>query len=132
MKRIIAVDFDGTCVTHEYPQVGRDVPHAVEVLKRLNDAGVKIIVWTMRCGDYLDIDAREWFEANDIEVWSYNSNPEQTSWTESPKCYAQAYIDDAAIGCPLIYPETGARPFVDWKKVETLLEDAGFLAARKF
>ena len=129
MNKMIAVDFDGTCVTHEYPRVGTDVPHAVEVLKRLNEAGVKIIVWTMRCGVYLDTDAREWFEERGIEVWSYNSNPEQSSWTQSPKCYAQAYIDDAAIGCPLIYPENGARPYVDWKEVEILLEESGFLAA---
>ena len=127
MRRIIAVDFDGTVVTHEYPRVGSEVPFAVEVLKRLNEEGVSIIVWTMRCGDYLDIDAVNWFEERGIEVWSYNANPEQKSWTESPKCYAQAYIDDAAIGCPLIYPEDGGRPYVDWKKVEKLLEEAGFL-----
>lgn len=29
---IIAVDFDGTCVTHEYPKVGREIG-AVGVLK---------------------------------------------------------------------------------------------------
>lgn len=127
MSRIIAVDFDGTVVTHEYPEVGADVPHAVEVLKRLNDAGVRIIVWTMRGGEYLDVHAKEWFESKDIEVWAYNSNPEQSSWTQSPKCYAQAYIDDAAIGCPLIHPANGRRPFVDWMKVEKLLEAAGFL-----
>ena len=127
MEKIIAVDFDGTVVTHEYPRVGKDVPHALEVLKRLNDEGVKIIVWTMRCGDFLDVDARQWFNANKIEVWSYNENPEQSSWTHSPKCYAQAYIDDAAIGCPLIYPDDG-RPYVDWLTVEKLLEAGGFLA----
>lgn len=127
MNRIIAVDFDGTCVTHEYPRVGTDVPHAVEVLKRLNEAGAKIIVWTMRSGVHLDVHAKEWFETRDIEVWSYNANPEQSSWTNSPKCYAERYIDDAAIGCPRIYPENGARPFVDWKKVEQLLEEDGFI-----
>ena len=127
MNRIIAVDFDGTCVTHEYPRVGADVPHAARVLKRLNEAGVKIIVWTMRGGVHLETDARQWFETRGIEVWSYNSNPEQASWTESPKCYAQAYIDDAAIGCPLVYPENGARPYVDWRTVESLLEENRFL-----
>ena len=63
MNRIVAVDFDGTCVTHEYPRVGADVPHAARVLKRLIESGVKIIVWTMRCDEYLDVHAREWFEA---------------------------------------------------------------------
>ena len=127
MSRIIAVDFDGTVVTHEYPQVGKEVPFAVDVLKRLNEAGVKIIVWTMRCGDYLDIDAVNWFQERNIEIWSYNLNPSQKSWTDSPKCYAEAYIDDAAVGCPLIYPADGGRPYVDWKEVERLLEEAGFL-----
>lgn len=77
MKRdkIIAVDFDGTCVKHEYPEIGDDVPHAVEVLKRLNEANVRIIVWTMRSGEHLDVGAKEWFETRGIEVWAYNKNP---------------------------------------------------------
>ena len=127
MSKIIAVDFDGTCVTREYPEVGADIPHAVEVLKKLNNEGVKIIVWTMRCGEHLDVHAKEWFENHGIEVWAYNSNPEQSSWTQSPKCYAQAYIDDAAIGCPLIYPVNGRRPYVDYIKIEKPLEETGFL-----
>lgn len=126
-KKVIAVDFDGTVVKHRFPEIGEEVPHAVEVLKRLNEAGVRIIVWTMRCGEHLDVHAKEWFEKRGIEVWAYNRNPEQTSWTESPKCYAHAYIDDGAIGCPLIYPETNGRPFVDWFAVERLLEENGFL-----
>ena len=127
MRKIIAVDFDGTVVTHEYPAVGREVPYAVEVLKRFNEEDVDIIVWTMRCGKYLDDDAAAWFKEREIKIWSYNSNPQQTSWTQSPKCYAEAYIDDSAIGCPLVYPKDGARPYVDWIKVESLLEEAGFL-----
>lgn len=42
---IIAVDFDGTCVTHEY--VGKEIG-AAEVLKELTDKGHKIILFTMR------------------------------------------------------------------------------------
>ena len=26
----IAVDFDGTIVTHEYPKIGRDIPFAID------------------------------------------------------------------------------------------------------
>ncbi len=80
----------------------------------------------MRCGKHLDEDAKDWVESNEIKVWSYNQNPEQASWSESPKCYAHLYIDDAALGCPLIYPEDGVRPYVDWE-VEKLLEERGFL-----
>ena len=35
---ILAVDFDGTCVTHEFPEVGRDIG-AVPVLKELVEKG---------------------------------------------------------------------------------------------
>lgn len=44
---IIAVDFDGTCVTHEFPRVGAEIG-AAEVLKELTDKGHKIILFTMR------------------------------------------------------------------------------------
>ena len=45
---IIAVDFDGTVVTHDYPNVGRDVKGAKEVLGKLLHYGHKIILYTMR------------------------------------------------------------------------------------
>ena len=32
---IIAVDFDGTIVEHRYPEIGREIPFAVETLKKL-------------------------------------------------------------------------------------------------
>lgn len=44
---IIAVDFDGTCVTHEFPRVGVEIG-AAEVLKELTDKGHQIILFTMR------------------------------------------------------------------------------------
>ena len=44
---VIAVDFDGTCVTHEFPKVGKDIG-AVPVLKKLVEKGHKIILYTMR------------------------------------------------------------------------------------
>ena len=43
----IAVDFDGTCVTHEYPKVGKDIG-AAPVLKKLIKEGHQLILHTMR------------------------------------------------------------------------------------
>lgn len=114
----IAVDFDGTCVTHEYPNVGRDIG-AVPVLKKLVEAGHKIILNTMRSGDEL-ADAIQWFIDNDIPLFGVNENPTQKSWTSSPKVYAHIYIDDAALGCPLTTDKI-TRPFVNWKEVEKQL-----------
>lgn len=125
--KTIAVDFDGTVVVHEYPDVGKDAPYALEVLKRLEANGVRLILWTMRHGKELQ-DAVDWFERKGIPLFAVNENPEQKGWTESPKAYAQAYIDDAAIGCPLVEsPVPGTRPIVDWKAVEIILQRANFL-----
>ncbi len=112
---IIAVDFDGTCVTHEYPFLGKDVG-AVPTLKELVEKGHKLILWTMRSGENLD-DAVKWFKDNEIELWGINENPQQaeSKWSTSPKQYAQLYIDDAALGCPLVY--NSGRPYVDWEEV---------------
>lgn len=127
---IIAIDFDGTCVTHEYPKVGRDIG-AQPVLKALVDKGHQLILFTMRSGKELE-DAVNWFKINDIPLYGINTNPTQKEWTSSPKAYAQLYIDDAALGCPLSYSISDAnrlgvnvigniRPYVDWKKVEKML-----------
>lgn len=113
----IAVDFDGTCVTHEYPNIGKDIG-AVPVLKKLSDSGHKLILNTMRSGDDLS-DAVKWFEENEISLYGINNNPSQKFWTDSPKVYAHLYIDDAALGCPLKNDlSISERPFVDWKVIE--------------
>lgn len=132
----IAIDFDGTCVTHEFPKVGQDIG-AAPVLKRLAASGHKLILYTMRSdrltggdtgpsliedvtGAFLT-DAVNWFADNNIPLYGIQSNPTQSDWTTSPKCYAQLYIDDAALGCPLVHGKH-SRPYVDWEAVEKLLE----------
>ena len=123
MNTIIAVDFDGTCVTHEFPDVGRSIG-AEPVLKRLVESGAKLILWTMRSDtkerNHLS-EAVGWFKFNGIPLYGIQRNPTQDSWTSSPKAYAQLYIDDAALGCPLKQGEPGERPFVDWEQVEEML-----------
>lgn len=115
---IIAIDFDGTCVTHEYPNVGRDIG-APPVIKKLFDRGDKIILFTMRSGKELD-DAVNWFKSIGVELFGVNENPEQHTWTSSPKPYAHLYIDDAALGVPLIRDPHG-RAYVNWETVSQIL-----------
>ena len=116
---IIALDFDGTVVTHEYPYIGEDIG-AVPVLKELTAAGHKLILFTMRSGKLLD-EAVAWFERNGVELYAVNENPEQKSWTSSVKVYANIYIDDCALGCPIRFEDGIRRPFVDWQKVREIL-----------
>lgn len=132
---IIACDFDGTCVTHEYPKIGKDIG-AVKVLKKLVEAGHSLILYTMRSdwgvkeGIYTSglEDAINWFKENEIPLFGIQRNPTQDTWTRSPKCYAQLYIDDAALGCPLKFDKSiSDRPFVNWRKVENQLKKLGYL-----
>lgn len=139
---IVAVDFDGTCVTHEFPKVGKDIG-AVPVLKELVEKGHKIILYTMRSdknnqgktlsGEVVSSgtlqDAVDWFKKNGIPLWGINENPKQKEWTLSPKIFAHIYIDDSDLGIPLKYDEDGAlsRPYVDWDRVKDLLEIKGVL-----
>jgi hypothetical protein len=126
-NKLVAVDFDGTCVRHEYPEIGADVPNAVRVLRRLNENKIKIILWTIRSGEYLQA-AVDWFAAREIDLWAINKNPQQRFWSKSPKAYAPVYIDDAALGCPLISPaEDAERPYADWFAIEKLLEEIEYL-----
>lgn len=116
----IAIDFDGTCVTHEFPRIGKDIG-AVPVLKELIERGHKLILHTMRSGDTLT-EAIEWFDAREIPLWSINSNPTQKRWTTSKKVFAHLYIDDTALGAPLVLNESiSLRPFIDWGQVRKLL-----------
>lgn len=131
---IIAVDFDGTCVTHEFPATGAEIG-AAPVLKELVDNGHKLVLNTMRSntdkgknkGPHLD-NAVAWFEGHGIPLYGVNTNPNQKYWTESPKVYAELYIDDAALGCPLM-TEVGlsTKPFVDWNEVRGFLSVQGIL-----
>lgn len=137
---IIAIDFDGTCVSHQFPYVGKDIG-AIPVLKELVAKGHKLILWTMRAdvvkvpspelegeftGNYLS-DAIDWFKQNDIPLYGAQTNPTQYKWTSSPKCYAEKYIDDSAIGTPLIKLEEENRPFVNWYEMRKLLIGEGIL-----
>ena len=122
----IAIDFDGTCVTHDYPRIGKDI-HAIPVLKKLVSNGHKLILNTMRSGKELD-DAVNWFKENNIELFGINENPTQQRWTNSPKVYAHMYIDDAAFGCPLLnIPEISDRSFVNWVSIEVTLSQMGII-----
>ena len=46
----IAVDFDGTIVEHRYPQIGKEIPFAIDTLKMLQQEGHWLILWSVREG----------------------------------------------------------------------------------
>ena len=121
----IAVDFDGTVVTHAYPDMGEDAG-AVPVLRELVDNGCRLILYSMRHGKLLD-QAVEWFRRQDIPLYAVNANPEQAAWTSSPKIHADLYIDDNNLGCPLRFIDGERRPVADWDRIRQQLVREGFL-----
>jgi hypothetical protein len=123
----ICVDFDGTCTTHFYPRIGKDIG-AVPVLKKLVEEGHKLILFTMRSGDTLK-EAEKWFADNGIPLFGIQTNPTQKRWTSSPKAYGHLYIDDAALGCPLKQDKAlSDRVFVNWDKVRLMLIERGIIS----
>lgn len=142
MKKLIClIDFDGTCTTHEFPNIGKDIG-AAPVLRELVAAGHQLILWTMRCdhtefptsddpnihpvgGNYLS-EAIQWFKDRDIPIYGINTNPTQLSWTSSPKAYGTLCIDDINLGARLT-KIAHLKPFIDWEKTYEDLQDTGVL-----
>lgn len=99
----LGLDVDGTLVFHEYPELGDMITPVVEYLKE-----------------------------NGIELYGINKNPTQHEWTSSPKPYCQHFLDDASIGCPLIFPEDGSRAYVDWDAAGPMVLEKLELRRKKY
>jgi hydroxymethylpyrimidine pyrophosphatase-like HAD family hydrolase len=95
----IAIDFDGTIVEHQYPEIGKEKLFAFRTLKELEKMGARLILWTFRTGKELD-DAIEFCRKNGIEFYAVNKNyPEEImDDTVSRKIDADIYIDDKNVG----------------------------------
>ncbi len=96
---IIAVDFDGTIVEDGYPGIGESRLFAFETLKRLQEDGHRLILWTYRHGKKLD-EAVNFCKANGIEFYAVNKSfPEEVFPDNvSRKINADLFIDDRNIG----------------------------------
>ena len=98
---IIAVDFDGTIVTHEYPNIGEELPFATETLRMLIRDHHRVILWSVREGKLLQ-DAIDWCRARGVEFYAVNRDyPEEEKEKNnhySRKLKADYFIDDRGIG----------------------------------
>ena len=99
----IAVDFDGTIVEHQYPDIGKEKPFAFETLRALQSEGHRLILWTSRDGELLD-EAVEYCRKNGVRFYAINrSTPPDALFADRPnglssKIQADVYIDDRNIG----------------------------------
>ena len=97
----IAVDFDGTIVTHKYPDIGDEIPFAIDTLKMLMKEQHRVILWTVREGQLLE-DAVAWCRERGLEFYAVNKDypEERPEWNNhiSRKLKADVRIDDRNIG----------------------------------
>ena len=121
---IVALDFDGTLLTHKFPALGEDIGAFEWLLQFQNDySELKYMLWTVRSGEPL-LGAMRYCAHRGLEFWSVNVNLDQHTWPYPGSCKAHAhvYVDDAALGAPLITPaDQNARPYVDWERMGPML-----------
>lgn len=96
---IIAVDFDGTVVEDKYPGIGEPQLFAFETLKKLEEEGHRLILWTYRHSKRLD-EAVAFCKERGIEFYAVNKSfpEEELDTSRSPKINADIFIDDRNVG----------------------------------
>lgn len=137
---VIAVDFDGTIVEHEYPKIGEERPFATETLRMLIKDHHRLILWTVREGKLLD-EAVEWCRERGIEFYAVNKDyPEEDGPNNnnhfSRKLKVDLFIDDRQIGG---LPEWGeiyqmiksGKPFNRQPHHSDPYSEDGFMKTRK-
>ena len=97
----IAVDFDGTIVRHRYPDIGEEIPFAVQTLKMLQQERHRLILWSVREGKLLD-EAVDWCRQRGLEFYAVNRDFPEEDITKnesfSRKLKVDLFIDDRNVG----------------------------------
>ena len=99
-RKIIAVDFDGTLVEDEWPQIG-DLKHEVfnGICHEIWRDNAYIIIWTCRSGKELQ-EMQEYLDGIEFPYDRINANAPWVlgEWKrDNRKIYADEYWDDKAV-----------------------------------
>jgi len=110
-KLIVAIDFDGTIVEDAYPKIGKPKLFVFETLKKLQEEGHRLILWTYRNGSRLE-EAVLFCKENGINFYAVNKSypEEEFDGKISRKINATFFVDDRNIG-----------GFIGWTAVHKLL-----------
>ncbi len=95
----IAIDFDGTIVEDQYPEIGKAKLFAFETLLKLQDKGHRLILWTYRNGTPLE-KAVQFCKNNGVVFYAVNKSfpEEEFDPNFSRKINADIFIDDRNLG----------------------------------
>ena len=120
LPKIVAIDFDGTLVDNEFPEIGKIKPlfHIIKDLKSKDK--IKVILWTCRTEEYLD-KAIQFCKQNGLTFDAINDNIDEVKalgWN-AKKVFANLYVDDRNA-----YYDLKFREFIPLYTVsETLFEE---------
>lgn len=115
MNKIIAVDFDGTICRNKWPDIGEENRFVIKELKRRQERGDKIILWTCRSDGLLD-KAVDWCMERGLFFDAINDNlPEMKEQfgNNCRKVFANEYWDDRNVLvffnnlCWIVYDKPG-------------------------
>ena len=96
----IAIDFDGTIVEHRYPEIGPEIPFAIDTLKMLINDRHRLILWSVREGVLLE-EAVEYCRKRGVEFYAVNKDYPEEKTTDSNfsrKLKVDMFIDDRNLG----------------------------------
>lgn len=99
LPKVIAIDFDGTLVSDEFPEIGEKNLHMFNTCKLLQAHGVKLILWTSRDNENLSA-AIEYCKGEGLYFDAVNENIKEVRdmfANDTRKVYADLYIDDRSI-----------------------------------
>lgn len=140
----INLDFDGTVVEHQYPNIGRANFGCIEVLMKLQNAGHKIVLNTTRSEispealheairwfDYayrflVDAEKRKKAEFNFAldGVLNYKMQPGLWDWQRF-KAEGVIMLDDQCYGIPLKKAAMSTGNMVDWAALDIQFAEQG-------
>lgn len=125
-KIFICVDFDYTLTCKGSWVTGNLVenPGCFDILKAWEkEFNCKFVLDTMRSGEKA-MEAAAWCEEHGLHLIGINQNPyQEEDYATTRKTWCAYSIDDHNLGCPLIYPEGGGRPYVNWIEVDKQMRE---------
>lgn len=115
----IAIDFDGTIVENRYPKIGKPLLFAIESLKKLQQEGHQLILWTYRTGDELK-EAVAFCNKKGLFFFAVNKSYPEEKFDNSlsRKIQADIFIDDRNIGGLLGWGEMYQSLSLEFSKKE--------------
>lgn len=104
--KIIAVDFDGTLVYNNWPDIGPSKDLVIDYIRHLKEKGWKVILWTCRTGEHLQAAIEFCLQKLNLTFDAVNENLPQSikKYNADPrKITADIYLDDRSKNLDHIY-----------------------------